>query len=186
MIIDDHPTLRAGLSALINDCDDMQVIAESHEGQGALKLYEVYQPDVTIMDLQLPDIDGEIVISKIVACDSDAVIIALTTYGGSDTIKRTVNAGARGFILKDAARNNITDAIRRAYDGKRVLDGAVLERYADAMGAENLTKREIEILKILALGNSNKRIAHELTISEATVKNHIANILQKLKAKDRT
>lgn len=186
LVVDDHPALRSGITALINDTKDIRVVAEAADGSSALSLYESVKPDVTLMDLQLPDIDGEVVIAKLIERDPDAIVIALTTYGGSDTIKRTISAGARGFMLKDSAQTSIIEGIRHVFQGHRLIEGIVAERYADAMTSAQLTDRELEILKIVAEGSSNKLIAYNLHISEATVKNHIANILQKLDAKDRT
>lgn len=186
LVVDDHPALRSGLAALINDTDDIEVIAEAEDGKAAIEAYKAYQPDVTLMDLQLPDIDGEVAIASIVAFDSSAIIVALTTYGGSDTIKRTINAGARGFILKDTAQSTIIRGIRHVFEGNRLIEGVVAERFADAMLDQELTVRELEILKHVAEGSSNKLIGYNLDISEATVKNHIAHILKKLSAKDRT
>ncbi|WP_395343858.1 response regulator [Ningiella sp. W23] len=186
LIADDHPALRLGIAALIDDETDMSVIAQAENAKRAVALYRENKPDVVIMDLQLPDMDGEQAISQILAEDPHAKIIVLTTYGGEDTVKRTINAGARGFMLKDAASSRIIDGIRHVFNGNRLLEGNIAELYADAMQQTDLTEREMEILRTIAQGNSNKVIAYKLNISEATVKNHVANILQKLEAKDRT
>ncbi|WP_337659035.1 response regulator transcription factor [Sphingorhabdus sp. Alg231-15] len=186
IIVDDHPTMRAGLRALIDDDPTLEVIGEAQDGGSALQLYSHKKPDVTIMDLQLPDMDGETVIKQIVADHPAAMIIALTTFDGADTIKRTLSAGARGFLTKDTARREIVDAIKRVHDGQRVFKGEVAERLADAMMQEDLTPRELDVLKILAAGNSNKSIAYKLDISESTVKIHLGKILDKLAASDRT
>lgn len=186
LIVDDHPTVRAGLEALINDETDMEVVAKAQNCATALDIFLDAQPDVTLMDLQLPDGDGETVIAQILERDAKAVIIALTTHGGADTIKRTLAAGARGFMLKSTARRDIVNAIRSANAGRRVVRGEVAERLADALHHDDLTPREFEVLKTMALGNSNKSIAYELGISQATVKIHVGSILQKLYANDRT
>lgn len=186
LIVDDHPTVRAGLEALINDETDMEVVAKAQNCATALDIFLDAQPDVTLMDLQLPDGDGETVIAQILERDAKAVIIALTTHGGADTIKRTLAAGARGFMLKSTARRDIVNAIRSANAGRRVVRGEVAERLADALHHDDLTPREFEVLKTMALGNSNKAIAYELGISQATVKIHVGSILQKLYANDRT
>jgi DNA-binding NarL/FixJ family response regulator len=185
-IVDDHPTLRFGIVALVNDAEDMQVVGEASDGKTALDTFESLAPDVIVLDLQLPDIQGEDVIAKVLARAPNMQIIVLTTYGGSDTIKRTINAGAKGFMLKDAVGSQVVEAIRHVHKGKRFIEGVVAERYAQAIQDDSLTERELEILKIVAQGNANKAIAYELSISEATVKNHMASILNKLKAKDRT
>lgn len=186
VIVDDHPAMRSGLRALIEDDHELTVVGEAVDGATGLEAFSNLKPDVTIMDLQLPDMDGETVISEILVLNPKAVIIALTTFGGSDTIKRTLAAGARGFLLKDSARREIVDAVKRAFAGHRIVRGVVAERLADSMMFDDLTPRELDVLKSLSTGNSNKAIAFDLGISESTVKIHLGNILEKLGATDRT
>jgi DNA-binding NarL/FixJ family response regulator len=186
VVIDDHPAMRAGLAALIDDASGLEMVGDAGTGAEALILVPRLQPDVTLIDLQLPDMDGETVILRLLELNPEAVIIAVTTFGGSDTIKRTLAAGARGFLLKETARLEIVEAIRRAHKGQRVVRGEVAERLAEALSQEEMTPRELDVLKTLAMGSSNKHIASELGISESTVKVHLSNILQKLSASDRT
>lgn len=186
LVIDDHPALRAGLRSLLEDQNDIQVVAEAGEGSIALQTYRSTRPDVVILDLELPDRPGETVLADLLEEDPKARVIVLTTYGGEAVIRRVVELGARGYLLKDTARRDLVGAVRNVHRGLRAVRGEVAQRLASALQMDMLTPRETEVLRTLALGRSNKAIAQDLGISEATVKIHVGNILQKLGAKDRT
>ncbi|MEM8771491.1 MAG: response regulator transcription factor [Pseudomonadota bacterium] len=186
MVVDDHPVLRAGVVALIDDEPDLNVIAEAGDGASAVGLFRDCDPDVVVMDLQLPDSNGEDLIASLKAERPDAQFLALTTYGGEDTIRRTIEAGAIGYLLKESLRSDIVSAVRLAAQGKRFVRGVVADRLVDSMTRDQLTDRENDVLRELALGQSNKGIAKRLGLAEPTVKIHISHILEKLGAKDRT
>ena len=186
LVVDDHPALRAGLRTLVEAGGDIRVVGEAGLGAEALELYRRTSPDVVILDLELPDMSGEAVLETLLEHDSSARVIVLTTYGGEAVIRRVIELGAWGYLLKDTARRELVQAVRNVSRGLRAVRGEVAERLASALQADNLTHRETDVLRSLALGHSNKAIARDLGIREATVKIHIGNILQKLGAKDRT
>lgn len=186
LIVDDHPVLRTGIAALIEDEDDLTVVGEAGDGATAIAMFRTLLPDVTIMDLQLPDGNGEDFLEALIDERPGARFVALSTFGGEDTIRRAIEAGAIGYVLKDAARGEVVTAIRHAAAGRQFVRGVVEEKLRDALAQDRLTSREDDVLRELALGHSNQAIARRLDIAEATVKVHIGHIIQKLHATDRT
>jgi DNA-binding NarL/FixJ family response regulator len=186
MTVDDHPIYRGGLAALIGAYRDFQLIAEASNGREALERFREHRPDVTLMDLSMPVMGGVDAISAIVAEDPDARIIALTTWDGDSDIHRALEAGARGYLLKDVVSEEVASAIRQVYAGGRAISGDVAQQLAAFTPRIDLTDREVEVLGHMASGLANKQIAAALGRSEATVKVHVLHILQKLDAADRT
>ena len=186
LVADDHNIVRSGLTALINSENDMTVVAEATNGQQAVDLFKQHRPDVAIMDLRMPILGG---VDAIIAIRKEfpaARIVVLTTYDGDEDIYRALQAGASGYLLKGMLAEELLEAIRAVNAGLRRIPAAVAERLAVRMGGPGLTSRELDVLALIVKGNSNKEIAAALTISEATVKTHINNILSKLGASDRT
>jgi DNA-binding NarL/FixJ family response regulator len=186
LIVDDHPVLREGLTLIIESQADLQVVAEAGTGKQALTLFEEYLPDITLMDLGLPDIHGIDVIRRLRGQHPDARIIVLTTYLGDVQALRALQAGASGYLLKGTLRRDLLDTIRAVHSGQRHVQAEVASELAQYAADQSLTTREIEVLKLIAKGFSNKIVADRLEISEDTVKGHVSNILEKLKANDRT
>jgi DNA-binding NarL/FixJ family response regulator len=186
IIVDDHPLLRAGLAAMIENEMDMQVVEEASNGREAVEAFLNLRPDITLMDLQMPDMNGIEAITRIREEDPRANIIVLTTYGGDVLARRALKAGASGYILKSMIRRDLLDAIRSVTAGRRYIPQQIATELAEHYAEDDLSDREIEVLKEIAIGMSNKSIASRLSISEATVKAHINNIMQKLGASDRT
>ena len=186
MVIDDQAVVRQGFVALINTVSDMVVVAEGTNGQEAIELYRLHQPDVTLMDLRMPQLGGVEAIVAIRKEFRDARLIVLTTYDGDEDIYRSLQAGAQGYLLKDMFFEELEDAIRKVRAGSRWIPVQVAERLAERMGSSDLTGREVEVLEQIVAGNNNKAIAQRLNISEATVKSHINSILSKLGVSDRT
>jgi DNA-binding NarL/FixJ family response regulator len=186
MVIDDQAVVRQGFVALINTVADMSVIAEGTNGQQAIELYRLHRPDITLMDLRMPQLGGVEAIVAIRKEFPDARLIVLTTFDGDEDIYRSLQAGAQGYLLKDMFFEELEEAIRKVHGGSRRIPTQVAERLAERMGSSDLTGREIEVLEHIVGGNSNKAIASRLNISEATVKSHINNILSKLGVSDRT
>ena len=186
MVIDDQAVVRQGFVALINTVSDMVVVAEGTNGQQAIELYRRHRPDVTLMDLRMPEMGGVEAIIAIRKEFPDARLIILTTFDGDEDIYRSLQAGAQGYLLKDMFFEELEDAIRKVHAGSRRIPAHVAARLAERMGSSDLTGRETEVLKQIVAGNSNKAIASRLNISEATVKSHINSILSKLGVSDRT
>ena len=186
MVIDDQAVVRQGFVALINTVSDMVVVAEGTNGQQALELYRRHRPDVTLMDLRMPQMGGVEAIIAIRKEFPDARLIILTTYDGDEDIYRSLQAGAQGYLLKDMFFEELEDAIRKVHSGSRRIPAQVAARLAERMGSSDLTGREMEVLEQIVAGNNNKAIANRLNISEATVKSHINSILSKLGVSDRT
>ena len=186
MVIDDQAVVRQGFVALINTVSDMTVVAEGTNGRQAIDLYRLHRPDVTLMDLRMPELGGVEAITAIRKEFPDARLIVLTTYDGDEDIYRSLQAGAQGYLLKDMFFEELEDAIRKVHGGSRRIPAQVAERLAERMGSSDLTGREIEVLEQIVAGHSNKAIANRLNISEATVKSHINSILSKLGVSDRT
>ena len=186
MVIDDQAVVRQGFVALINTVSDMVVVAEGTNGQQALELYRRHRPDVTLMDLRMPQMGGVEAIIAIRKEFPDARLIILTTYDGDEDIYRSLQAGAQGYLLKDMFFEELEDAIRKVHSGSRRIPAQVAARLAERMGSSDLTGREMEVLEQIVAGNNNKAIANRLNISEATVKSHINSILSKLRVSDRT
>lgn len=186
MVIDDQAVVRQGLVALINTVHDMTVVAEGTNGQQAIELYRLHHPDITLIDLRMPVLSGVEAITAIRREFPDAHLIVLTTYDGDEDIYRSLQAGALGYLLKDMFFEELEDAIRKVHAGLRRIPAQVAERLAERMSGTELTARELEVLKQIVRGKSNKEIAGLLKIGEATVKSHINNILSKLGVTDRT
>lgn len=186
MVVEDHNIVRQGLVALLKTVSDMEVVAEASNGEDAIALYVRHLPDVTLMDLRLPVLSGVDAITAIRKTNTNARIIVLTTYDGDEDIYRALQAGARGYLLKDMFGDELMDAIRTVHAGKSRIPKAVADRLVERMGVPDLTSRELEILECIVKGMSNKKIAAELFIAEATVKTHINSILSKLAVEDRT
>jgi len=186
MTVDDHPIFRDGLSALLAVHPDLELVAEAGNGAAAIELFRQHQPDVTLMDLSMPVMGGAEAIAALTQEYPKAKIIALTTYQGDTDIHRALEAGARGYLLKDALRHEVADAIRTVFKDGWVLPNAVAQRLAKFTPRVELTDRELEVLGLMAKGMRNKEIADAIGRTEATVKVHVLHILQKLGANDRT
>src|SRR6266542_3516062 len=184
MVIDDQAVVRQGFVALINTVSDMVVVAEGTNGQQAIELYRRHRPDVTLMDLRMPEMGGVEAIIAIRKEFPDARLIILTTFDGDEDIYRSLQAGAQGYLLKDMFFEELEDAIRKVHAGSRRIPAQVAARLAERMGSSDRTGRETEVLKQIVAGNSNNAIANRLNISEATVKSHINSILSKLGVSD--
>ena len=186
LIVEDHNVVRQGLVALIKTVPDMHVIAEAGDGKQAVELFRKHKPDVTIMDLRLPEMSGVEAITEIRRSFPAARIIVLTTFDGDENIYRALQAGARGYLLKDMFGEELMDAIRTVHAGKTRIPAPVAQRLAERMAGPALTSRELDVLRLIVSGKSNKEIGNDLVISEATVKTHINSILSKLGVTDRT
>jgi two-component system NarL family response regulator len=186
MIVEDHAIVRQGLAALLRMVPEFVIVAEAEDGRQAIELYRKHQPDVTLMDLRLPQMNGVDAIGRIRLEFPQARIIVLTTFDGDEDIFRALQAGARGYLLKGMTGEELNEAIRSVYAGKSRIPAPVAERLAERMSAPALTSRETEVLELIVGGNSNKEIASALSISEATVKTHINSLLGKLGVTDRT
>ncbi len=186
LIADDHPIIRNGLVMMVNYTPEMEIAAEATNGSEAVNLFREHQPDVTLMDLRMPEMDGVEAISLICRDFPDACIIVLTTYDGDENIYRGLQAGARGYILKDAPLDEIVRAIHTVHAGKKYIPPDVGAKLAERMSQPQLSGREQEVLGLIAQGKSNQEIATELSIIEGTVKFHINNIFSKLGVSDRT
>jgi len=186
LVADDHNVVRHGLVARIKTVSDMTVVAEAADGAQAVELFRKYKPDVTIMDLRLPVMSGVEAITHIRRDFPSARILVLTTFDGDENIFRALQAGARGYLLKDMFGDELMEAIRGVHAGKTRIPAPIAQRLAERMGGPSLTNRELEVLKLIVSGKSNKDIGNDLSISEATVKTHINSILSKLGVSDRT
>jgi DNA-binding NarL/FixJ family response regulator len=184
--VDDHPLLREGISALVNSQPDMTLAGEAANGAEAIKLFKQLQPDVTLLDLRLPDMSGIDILIAIRSEFPKARIIMLTTFEGDVEIHRALQAGARGYLLKNMPPSELLDVIRQVHAGKKRIPPAIASQLAEHMSDETLTEREVEVLREVAGGNKNREIANKLFISEETVKVHIKHIMEKLGAADRT
>jgi DNA-binding NarL/FixJ family response regulator len=185
LTVDDHPLLRKGIAALVNGEPDLKLVAEASNGNEAIEAFRTHRPDVTLMDLQMPEMDGIDAIGCIRREFPEARIIVLTTYSGDTQVLRALRAGARGYILKGHVHKELLDAIRAVHAGQKRIPPEIAAQLADHATDEALTEREIDVVRLIATGNSNKQIADQLSIGETTVKSHVANILSKLCANDR-
>jgi DNA-binding NarL/FixJ family response regulator len=186
LAVDDHPMLREGISSLVASQSDMELVAEASTGREALEQFRHHRPDLTLMDLQMPDMDG---IEAMVAIRDEfpeARIIVLTTYKGDVQVLRALKAGARAYLLKGLLRKELLETIRAVYAGQKRIPPEVAAVLADHAVDEALTAREIDVLRLIAGGNANKLIGDQLSITEETVKGYVKSILSKLGAKDRT
>lgn len=184
--VDDHPLLREGIAAIINNQPDMEMMAQAATGSEAIQMFREHQPDVTLMDLRLPDMSGIDALIAIRTEFPEARVIMLTTFEGDVDIRRSLEAGARGYMLKNMPPKVLVEVIRQVHAGKKRIPAEVAAHLAEHLGDEALTPREVEVLQRLASGNRNRDIAEQLFISEETVKVHIKHIMEKLGASDRT
>lgn len=186
LAVDDHPMLREGIASLVASQPDMKLIAEASTGREALEQFRKHRPDLTLMDLQMPDMDGVEAMAAICSEFPDARIIVLTTYKGDVKILRALKAGARAFLIKGLLRKELLETIRAVHAGQKRIPPEIAAELADHATDDALTTREIDVLRLIAAGNSNKLIADQLSITEETVKGYVKNILSKLGASDRT
>ena len=186
MTVDDHPLMRAGISGEVNAQPDMQVVAEATDGDGALALFQMYRPDVTLMDLRMPKMNGIEAIKAIREMSPRARIVVLTTAAGDVQMVRAFKAGAVGYLFKDLLRTELIETIRCVHGGRKRIPPEIAQEIAEHSADDAITVRELDVLRGIAKGRSNKIIADSLNISEHTVKNHLKNILSKLDASDRT
>jgi DNA-binding NarL/FixJ family response regulator len=186
LIADDHTTVLAGLASILGMQPDMVVVAEATNGSEAVCLWRQHSPDVTLMDLRMPILDGVSALSEIRRQDASARVIVLTTYDTDVDIHRAIKAGAKGYLLKDARREELLDCIRQVNAGETSISQALVTKLAMGISSEALTDRELEVLNMLARGESNKEIGANLFISEFTVKGHLRSIFSKLNVSSRT
>jgi DNA-binding NarL/FixJ family response regulator len=185
LTVDDHPLLRKGIATLVNAEPDMKLVGEASNGQEAIESFRLHRPDVTLMDIQMPSFNGIEATSAIQSEFPDARIIVLTTYTGDAQVLRALKAGARAYILKGHVHRELLETIRAVHAGQKRIPPDVAAQLAEHATDDELTSREIDVLRLIAAGNSNKLIADQLSIGEATVKSHVTNILSKLGANDR-
>ncbi|MEG4801458.1 response regulator transcription factor [Microcoleus sp. ARI1-B5] len=186
LIADDHYIVRQGLVALLEHESDVKVVAQASNGEEAVTMFREHQPDVALMDLRMPQMDGVAAIAAICGAFSTARIVVLTTYDGDENIYRGLQAGAKGYLLKDAEPEEILTAIRAVFEGKKYIPLAVGVKLADRLSGPSLSDRESEVIRLIVAGKSNHEISEVLHISESTVKFHINNILSKMGVCDRT
>ena len=184
--VDDHPLLQEGIAAMIRSQPDMELVGEARNGRDALQRFRETTPDVTLMDLRLPDMNGIDVMIAIRAESPEARIVVLTTFEGDVEIQRALAAGARGYLLKSMPPRELLDGIRQVHAGRKRIPAEIAARLVEHLGDEALTAREVEVLRQVAGGNRNRDIAERLFISEETVKVHVKHIMDKLGANDRT
>jgi len=186
LVVDDHPVVRTGLAAVLVQQPDLELVAEAENGARAVALYREHRPDVCLMDLRMPVMDGVEAIRTITAEFPDARILALTTYEGDADIRRALEAGARGYLLKDMLLTEVIGAVRAVHRGERVIPTAVAVRLAEFPERSELTEREVEVLQLVARGLSNKDVARAIGRTDETVKIHLKNTFAKLGVADRT
>ena len=186
LIVDDHPIMRVGIAAIINAQPRMQVVGQAGTAGDAIRLFESLQPDLTLMDLRLPDGSGVETIRRICAISPKAKIIVLTTYEGDEDIHQALDAGARGYIIKGMQHDALVKALQRVHAGQRYLPQVVSEALSSRIPGSHLSQREQEVLQLMFAGKSNREIAEELSIKETTVKSHVSVILMRLDVTDRT
>jgi two-component system, NarL family, response regulator len=186
ILADDHPVVRDGLAAIVNQQADMEVVAEAGDGAEALDLYEQHRPDVMVLDLRMPKLDGAAVVQKVLEKHPKACLLIMTTYDGDEDIFRSLSQGAKGYLLKDAPRQEILSAIRAVAEDRPYTSSSVAAKALQRMSRPSLTTRELDVLQLVAEGRSNKDIARRLEITEGTAKTHVKAILAKLDAISRT
>ena len=185
LTVDDHPLLREGIAFLVKSQQDMELVAEASDGEEAIEQFRRHRPDVTLMDLRMPNLNGTEAISRIRNEFPEAKIIVLSTYAGDVEVLRAIKAGARGYIVKGHVHRELLEAIRSVHAGHKRIPPEIAAELAEHAGDDKLSSREIDVLRLIGAGNANKQIADKLSIEETTVKNHISNILSKLGANDR-
>jgi DNA-binding NarL/FixJ family response regulator len=186
LVVDDHPVFREGVSALVSGQSDMSIVAQASNGREAIQQFRTHQPDITLMDLQLPEMNGLDALSAIRGEFPEARIIVLTTYAGDMQVLRAIKAGARAYLLKDTLHKELVDTIRAVHAGKKYISSEASFELAEHASDDVLTPAEVRVLRLIAEGNANKEIAAQLSVSDDTVKSQVRNILSKLGAKDRT
>jgi len=186
LTVDDHALLRKGIRALIGAESDMQLVAEASTGREAVEEFRTHRPDVTLMDVQMPDMTGIEAIIAIRGEFPEARIIVLSTYSGDVQVVRALKAGARAYLLKGNVNRELLATIRSVHSGQKRIPPEIASDLAEHAGEDDLSEREIEVLRLVAAGNANKEIAAQLELAEDTVKRHVTNILSKLRANDRT
>jgi two-component system NarL family response regulator len=186
VLADDHPVVRDGLAAMINQQDDMEVVAEAGDGEEAITLFEQHRPDVMVLDLRMPKRDGVAVVQHVLQRNPKARILIITTYDGDEDIFQCLSQGAKGYLLKDAPRTEILAAIRAVSEDRPYTSSTVAAKALQRMAKPSLTQREFAVLQLVAEGRSNKDIARRLSITEGTAKTHVKAILTKLDAISRT
>jgi DNA-binding NarL/FixJ family response regulator len=186
LTVDDHPVLREGIAAILEGQEDMILVAEAVNGREAIEQFRTHRPDVTLMDLQMPEVNGIDAIVSIRSEFPQARILVLTTYKGDVHAARALDAGACGYLLKSALRKDLVDTIRAVHTGRKRIPPEIAIGIAEHHSSDTLTARELEVLTLVAAGNANKIVASQLGVSEETVKGHMKSILSKLNANDRT
>ncbi len=186
LAVDDHPLVREGIAVLLRDEPDIAVVAEASNGKEGIEQFRLHNPDVTLMDLQMPDMSGVEVIAAIRKEFAAAKFVVLTTYAGDVLVAQALRAGARGYLLKSRVRKDLADVIRAVHAGQKRIDPEVAAKLAEHAMEDTLSVREMDVLRLVAGGSLNKEIAAQLFITEETVKSHVANILGKLGANSRT
>lgn len=184
--VDDHPLMREGIAAIVNSRTDMKIVAQAATGSEAVEMYRLHRPDITLMDLRLPDMSGIDALARIRAEFTDARVIMLTTFEGDVEIQRALKAGARGYLIKSSPPDELVQTIRHVHQGRKGIPPHVAAQLAEHLSDEDLTEREVEVLRHVAEGGRNRDIARKLFISEETVKAHVKHIMDKLGAADRT
>src|SRR5271170_6532870 len=186
LVADDHTVVRDGLVAIIQQEKDMDVVAETGDGRQAVELWKKHRPDVTLMDLRMPELDGVNAIYEIRAAEPNARVIVLTTFDGDEDIYRGMRAGAKSYLLKDVRREELFQCIREVHAGKTFVPPAIAAKLAERLPAEELSPRELEVLRLLAQGKPNKLIGAAMSITEVTVKSHVQSVFKKLNVLSRT
>jgi len=185
LMVDDHALLREGVNALISAEPDMQLVAEASNGEEAVEKFRTHHPNVTLMDIQMPGLNGVEAISRIRAEFPEARIVVLTTYSGDAQVIGALRAGARAYLLKGDVHRELPNIIRAVHAGQKRIPPEIAVKVADHLADDSLTSREVDVLRLIAAGNGNKQIADQLSIGEASVKSHVSNIMSKLGANDR-
>jgi two-component system NarL family response regulator len=186
LLADDHPVVRLGLRTMLEAEPDLEVVGEAVDGAGAVAAFAQHRPDVTLLDLRMPGLTGPETITAIRALAPEANIIVVTTYDADEDVFRAVQAGARGYLLKDTFAEGMLEAIRNVHAGRRLIDPAVAARLMDRLNEPSLTAREMEVLELVARGMTNREIGAALSVGEETVKAHLKHVFVKLGASDRT
>jgi DNA-binding NarL/FixJ family response regulator len=186
LIADDHVTVREGLAAIIGRQPDMTIVAQAANGREAVDLWQQHQPDVVLLDLRMPMLDGVGAINEIRERCPDARIVVLTTFDSDHELLRAIKAGAKGYLLKDAQREELLECIRKVRTGGTYIESSLTDKLAAVVSSKELTERELHVLRLLALGKSNRQIGSDLYISETTVKSHLRSIFTKLNVLSRT